>query len=726
MKFISPVSHKGGSFFILCLLCCLGLFLRTATLSFAGSTETSRRVKQVASYQNIKGAIEEANSLKARGFEAYYEKVEIPEKGLWYRVFVVQNEQGSKKPGTLEKRKRSPGKVPPTKDPAVRQADGVTPPSPQQEPAIQKREIKGSPERLQAILKKGIVSAAEKGKPAPSPERKEIREKDKGKDETERSSRSGSPEPLRHEPARAEFEAGHYERAAALLTALLAQKANDAALHENSLRGLADCYNHLAGTGDRNSNARAVAIYKNILHYYPDPRTGNDLAYFRLAGFLEREGKDEEAYLAYENLAQKYPESAHAPDALFKLGEILCRTKRFNHATAKLSSYLAKYPDGHHASLSRFLLGYCLRQVNAQADGALWYRNALNRENNVELLPAEVLYDLGVFLFSHQEYARAAEFFSFCLNLYPEEVSKKSAMLYLGRSFYALQQFPSALKIFSLLLESYPETVEANESILFLANIGVLKPSIDVNVCLAGWEYYRNPMETYDWMRRRYPGGRLEEWLRYQKGYALWKAGRFQESFDLYRRLLEDFRHGALEGKSKAYLLANAKRLIEDAYGKGQDLAVADLYYKLENHVASSPEFSDLFRKAGISLQRLGLITETDKAGERLEHSGGKEPSWETAGLPGGQGGIGKAGAKVAVEKGNDVPKEGIRAKGSDADREGKEMADTLSRKAADPALAERGVRAVREESGDPFWSKVASYRADDAVWRKSNADYLK
>ncbi len=341
----------------------------------------------------------------------------------------------------------------------------------------------------QMTLKKTAVPRAEEKKLIPSPEPKTIKETEK--DISENNINKNNPIKSEYESAKAEFAAGRYDKAAGILCWLISKKQGDASQYENSMRSLADCYYFLGERGDESYNTTAIEAYKNILRYYPDIRSGNDLANFRMATCLERSENYEEAYTAYENVFQKYPGSTCAEDTLYKMGEILYLTKRFSHAAEKLKSYLAKYPNGRHAFKSSFILGYCLRQINQQNEGALWYKNALSKWNELDELPANILCDLGLYLFSQKDYANSINLFSLYLNLHPEDELKKEALFHLGMSFYHLNQFSPALKIFSLILETYPDTVEANESILFMANIGVIDPKTEFNVCMAGRDYFR-------------------------------------------------------------------------------------------------------------------------------------------------------------------------------------------------------------------------------------------
>jgi len=674
MKLSFVVLNKRERFLIVILLCHIGFVLWEN--SCYATAKFDRKEKQVSAYKSIDGAMQDVNLWKSKGYKAHFEKVHIPGKGIWYRVFIVKNQKNpSRSRDTLKNKKRTQERVKPaTKLPYSKAGEFRTSTTNNPDPGIPDQGVKASSIQSQTALKRSAIPDVANKKSERSADLKT----NKG---SAQINNKNAPFQSEYEKAKAEFDSGHYEKAAGMLSVIILRKQNDAAQQENSLRCLADCHYFLGEGGDRNFNSKAVDSYKNILRYYPDTRGGNDITNFRLANCLEHIGNYEEAYTAYENVVRKYPKSLHEQDALYKMGEILYLTKRFSHGIEKLRNYLAKYPSGSHASQSYFLIGYCFRQINQQTEGALWYRNALNKENDFERLPADVLYDLGTYLFFLQDYSNAANLFAMYLNLYPEGVSRKSALFHLGRSFYSLNRFSLALKLFSLLLESYPETGEANESILFMANIGVMDPTIDFNACMAGHDYFKNPVEAYDWMRKKYPGGRLEEWLLYQKGYALWKTGHCKESFDLYCHLLNRFSNGILQKESRRYLVLNAKRLIEESYGKGDDLVVADIYYKISNKIPLSPETCDMFFKAFISLWRMELTSDAATVGDSLKQNSQNASQRAILDLIMMEINYSRGGTEVTEEKWNFLLREFAKNKSEMANMARKNMADYLYKK---------------------------------------------
>ena len=89
----------------------------------------------------------------------------------------------------------------------------------------------------------------------------------------------------------------------------------------------------------------AIEQYKAILQQYPDRAGKTARAYFRLASSYEAVQFSYEAAGALERLIVTYPNSQFAPDALFKLGDLLRRIGKYSRAIERFIAYLNRYPD---------------------------------------------------------------------------------------------------------------------------------------------------------------------------------------------------------------------------------------------------------------------------------------------------------------------------------------------------------------------------------------------
>ncbi len=95
MKFLSVLNRKCAIALTVVLLYQVGMVQLELNNCLAKPARLDRQIKHVSSYQSMDGAIENVNSLKSKGIDAFYEKVMIPGKGFWYRVYAVKNQTSS-------------------------------------------------------------------------------------------------------------------------------------------------------------------------------------------------------------------------------------------------------------------------------------------------------------------------------------------------------------------------------------------------------------------------------------------------------------------------------------------------------------------------------------------------------------------------------------------------------------------------------------------------------
>jgi len=254
MRLSSGIRNNGASFLIVIILCHIGLALWDKDCS-AKTTKFDCRVKQISSYQNIDVAMQDVNLLKSKGFNAYYEKVMIPGKGIWYRVFIVKSQKPSRSRETLKNKKRIQERAKKATNSLYSSAGKSRSSTSKPDAGIPVQGVKASSGLSQTILKKSAIPDVNNNKSERLADRKtnNVSDQIKNKNATVQSG---------YELVKAEFDSGHYEKAVGMLSVIISRKQNDAALQENSLRCLADCYYFLGEGEDRNFNSKAVESYK--------------------------------------------------------------------------------------------------------------------------------------------------------------------------------------------------------------------------------------------------------------------------------------------------------------------------------------------------------------------------------------------------------------------------------------------------------------------------------
>ena len=78
----------------------------------------------------MESALKDMNRLKAKGLDAYFKEVEIPEKGTWYRVYVVAPQPKSRSGTSLKDKKKPVGEHKTGSEFSQSQGQGDHPPSP--------------------------------------------------------------------------------------------------------------------------------------------------------------------------------------------------------------------------------------------------------------------------------------------------------------------------------------------------------------------------------------------------------------------------------------------------------------------------------------------------------------------------------------------------------------------------------------------------------------------
>lgn len=421
-----------------------------------------------------------------------------------------------------------------------------------------------------------------------------------------------------YDQAMSDFQLGRYSDALDRLRKVLQKEPDESPRKEKVLRCIADSYFFLGIKGNNNDLLSAVDLYKNILQKYPGSRDENAIALYRVANSYAALNFYYEAKREYENLYTMYPESPHIPESMFRMGEMLYKAKKFGDAAEKFEEYVHKFPVGEYIKTAYFSLGDCYSQIHQEEIAERWYRDALKKWPDLGNIPEDILLNLGFHYFKSQKYHDTLKIFFFYINVYPDRESYKEVLFVIARSFMELDQLPLSIKMFSLLTEKFPSSREATESAIIMANIGVKKPGMKLPWHFCGMQSYQDPLKTYNDILARHPSGDYTEELLFQKGYVLYKNGRYKESFDTYGRLLNQFPKGKYKGEALRYFLATTDWLVDDNYTKGDYPAVSEIYFKSrENGLISGDNFKMAFN-LGDSLKRVGLYDEAMEVFEKL------------------------------------------------------------------------------------------------------------
>ena len=641
---ITDIIEKMKKTFLFLTVLLLAIFMMKSEAA-AAKHATAPYQLRVASYQDLDAAKEKAILLKKSGEEAYVEKIIGRQKEVQYRVNIgrFKDREEAEKAGRKLKENGVLGTFTVKK---TGNADLVDVSSDVRAEAQQKN----SPERLKktdvmavpslkseikADLKKaealGSVNAANGLKsPIQAPAEQQLEKPavpDKTAPVTLPASQTTSvrreeqpivkafPIGIPFGSAIADYNAGHYEEALAKLQD--ANKPNlDPTSKERVLRYMADCNYFIGMRGNNRNLLNAVDGYKELMQKYPNAQDENVEALYRLAKSYVQLKFFYEAKREFQKLSTQYPNSPRQHEALFMAGDMAYRTRNYSEAVTRFKEYLSHFPQGEYAQKVYFGIGDSFSQMQQSDQAELWYVEA-QRRWTLDTISRDSILNLGYHYFRSRKYPDAVRVFFLFVNLYPDDDVTREALFSIARSFMEIDQHAISVKMFSLLIDRYPDSREARESAVIMANIGVKAPGLKIPD-IPGIQNYRDPLKVYNAMLVQAGMGEMTEGLLFQKGYALWKYGRYEEAFESFSSMVRLFPQGRYKDEGVKNLILNINQLVEKYGSQGDYLAVARIFVKTPIEILMRDEDRRVLFSVGDALRRIGLLFDAKKVFESL------------------------------------------------------------------------------------------------------------
>ena len=593
-----------------------------------------------ASYQTIERVERHIESLQEKGYEAVYERVEVPGQGNWYRIYIgrydnkdaAQQAAENLKAGKLisgfrirrvmlpaemaitssNKAVSPEGKLSDTSFPVIEPFPIPRKPTKARTENIAPRTDIQSDTAAQwsVAARQAGEGIAGQGRQPGSPPAVPVASST-GQNKTDLPARQEEESVLN--VARSEFKAQRYDRALAMLQSILNQPSQPEKLRGQALRLAADCQYFLGLKGDSKFLLTAVDQYRTLLISYPDPAAGNDLVYYHLAKSSEKLSFLYESAGAWDRLISTYPNSEYLPEAMFKLGSLLSQTGKYNRAIERLLAYLKKNPTGEYAKAAHFLIGDCYHLLHKGEFAGQWYDEALKKWPFFHDIPAKTIMNMGNHYFTAGQFSSSLQIFSLYHNLFPADEFGKTSLFMMARNAEAMGQTAMALRLYSLFIEKYPQDSEAETCLLAIAALGVAKPGIKFPFQVLPIAAYQSPLNVFNSLLAKNPGGERVAALLLLKGDALVKQNLIREGFGAYQSLLSQFPRGKSSDEGRKKLKLQIRSLVNEGYEKGDYLAVADIYFQSQGkNLIPWDDFATAI-KIGNSLLATGLYDEASE-----------------------------------------------------------------------------------------------------------------
>ncbi|MBW7863935.1 MAG: tetratricopeptide repeat protein [Candidatus Hydrogenedentes bacterium] len=248
---------------------------------------------------------------------------------------------------------------------------------------------------------------------------------------------------------------------------------------------------------------------------------------FLLGILLAAEGNYEDARQEFRMVAEKFPESEFAPEALYKSGECLLQLGVRNEAAKIFEEFVRRYPDNPLASEAILRAGDA--QFNAQdfAQAVEKYRMILDKPGD-PAVEEDTLNRLAITYHNMKDYAKSAETYKALLEKFPATRHAADARFRIAE--YQLREEKDALKA----IESYQAVLDAKPG-------GELAGRALRGLALARYERKDHGMAAELFLRlsREYPQMSLPEEVYTWCGQWFYDNSRWDEAAAMLEALLK-------------------------------------------------------------------------------------------------------------------------------------------------------------------------------------------
>jgi tetratricopeptide (TPR) repeat protein len=287
-------------------------------------------------------------------------------------------------------------------------------------------------------------------------------------------------------------------------------------------------------------------------------------------------------------------------------------------------------------------------------------------------------------------------------SLAPQSEQRAAALLIVGKSFEQIKRPKSALNVYGQILDQYPDSPESLFSIVALADISVHQPDLHYPLGKKGAEYFKDPVSAYDTVLLKNVPLPMIEHIQYQKGLALWKLKRYEQSRETQTDFLNKFPKTAYRKEVMTMLKDSTGVLIDQYYQSKDHISVANIFLQGWKNRWITTEDTDTLLKSSSSLTHLGLHDDSLSILNTLRKSG-----------------IGKASADIdkAVAEIENKRERGMIDQLPSNEKWKKFQTGREYLTANNIAKAEQTFTDLNTSEKDQFWSKITEYALEEKRW---------
>ncbi len=225
---------------------------------------------------------------------------------------------------------------------------------------------------------------------------------------------------------------------------------------------------------------------------------------FNAAHSLAKQGERDRARKKFEQLAQKYPQSIKAPDALYRaafleddparsivllervvtdypgsewadkaqlqLGELYYDREKYDKALSYFSTYARRHTRDDMAVISRVNVASCLLQKKQYQKALTLLQNLLNHSEETQKNP--LIYEaIGECMLETEQHQKAQRIFAFMIQQFPDYEQLPAIYMNLGLSLEMSSNVETARAVYEKLTTTNPRSPQSELAMLRLKDL---------------------------------------------------------------------------------------------------------------------------------------------------------------------------------------------------------------------------------------------------------------
>lgn len=242
------------------------------------------------------------------------------------------------------------------------------------------------------------------------------------------------------------------------------------------------------------------------------------LCYYNLDKFYE-------ARIAYEYLAQKFPQHSLAKDARYSILLTYQKQSKITELLREYNGFFQAYPKDELISKMGFIVGEALYKQGKYKEAIDEYNKEIERAPKGEFAENS-LYRIGDCYISLNNFSEAIKSYEQFLKKYPKSQSAALANFESAYAYTALNQYEQALKLYQSIQQKYPQAEFMDQVI---HNIGL---------CNYRSGNFNEAIKSYKMVLEKFPKSDLLPLVLYDTGNAYLSINMFDEALKTYERLI--------------------------------------------------------------------------------------------------------------------------------------------------------------------------------------------